>query len=519
MTSGERDRLASLFGALASMADAAGGFHSDKAVRTAILSTRLAAAHGLDVAEQSDAYYLALVRFLGCTSFAPDAARYGGGDDISVARVMAFVDPDEPLQLLGSVARGVGRGAPPTARVQGVVRLVADRSAPQRHAAAECDVGEALARSIGMPDAILVALLDLFERWDGKGHPNRRQGEAIAPLARVVAMADVLEIGYTRFGLDAVRETARKRSDGRFDPALVTTFCAQAPDLLAGLSTASAWELFLEVEPEPRRHVTPAVVARYAEAFARAVDLKSVWTATHSYSVGVLAAASGEAAGLDPATIELIRNAGWLHDLGRVAVPNLIWDKPGPLNAAEREQVRLHAYHTERLLARSQVLSPVAVLAGAVHERCDGSGYPKMLKSSSLDEPARLLAACDVFCALTEDRPHRPALTTDAAATLLAEEAERGDFDLAAVRHVLAAAGLPPARTAGTWPAGLSDREVDVLRLVARGSTNKDVARELGISAKTVQHHVAHIYTKVGVASRAGAALFAAEHGLTAPQQ
>ena len=362
----------------------------------------------------------------------------------------------------------------------------------------------------------MVALGDLFERWDGKGYPSGKKGDESALLARVVIVADVLEIAFSRYGLDATLETARKRSGGRFDPALVATFCDHAPNLLAELGTGSVWELFLGAEPESHCQVSPALVERYAEAFARAVDLKSVWTATHSYGVGVLAAAAGQAAGLEQATVRDLRIAGWLHDLGRVAVPNLIWDKPGPLNDAEREQVRLHAYQTERLLARSPVLAPVAALAGAVHERCDGSGYPKSLKSGQLDEPARLLAACDVFSALREDRPHRPAYGIEAAARMLTDEAGRGTLDRGAARHVLEAADASPPRLPAGWPAGLSEREVEVLRLVARGSTNKDVARALGISAKTVQHHVAHIYTKIGVTSRAGAALFAAEHGLTA---
>jgi DNA-binding CsgD family transcriptional regulator len=188
------------------------------------------------------------------------------------------------------------------------------------------------------------------------------------------------------------------------------------------------------------------------------------------------------------------------------------------LNAAELEQVRLHAYQTERLLARSPVLGSVAALAGGVHERCDGSGYPKGLKSGQLDAPARLLAVCDVFYALLAKRPYRPAYSVEAAAALLAEEAGRGALDTAAVRHVLDAADATPRRLLSAWPGGLSDREVEVLRLVARGRTNKDVARVLGISARTVQHHVAHIYTKIGVTSRAGAALFSAERGLTAPE-
>ena len=266
-----------------------------------------------------------------------------------------------------------------------------------------------------MSEPIVAGLGDVFERFDGKGHPHGKQGEESELLARVVVAADVLEIAFSRYGLAGALATARKRSGGQFDPGLVATFCDDGPDLLDGLAAASVWEAFLDAEPAPHQNVTPAVVARYAEAFARAIDLKSVWTATHSHSVGVLAASAGEAAGLPRSVVEDSRIAGWLHDLGRVAVPNLIWDKPGPLNDAEWEQMRLHAYHTERLLARSPVLASVAALAGAAHERCDGSGYIKALRSGQLDTPARLLAACDVYCALREDRPHRPAFSTDAA--------------------------------------------------------------------------------------------------------
>lgn len=519
MATAERDRLASLFGALASSADVASGFHPEKAIRTAIVAARLARAHGLDPGSQSDAYYLALVRFLGCTAFAPEAARYGGGNDLSVGPVMAFIDPSEPLRALGSIVSGVGRGAPLGQRAKGLTTLLTDRSAPHDHAAAECDVGDALARRIGMSEPIVAGLGDVFERFDGKGHPHGKQGDESELLARVVVAADVLEIAFSRYGLAGVLATARKRSGGQFDPGLVTTFCDDAADLLDGLAAASVWEAFLDAEPASHQNVTPAVVARYAEAFARAIDLKSVWTATHSHSVGVLAVSAGEAAGLPRPVVDELRIAGWLHDLGRVAVPNLIWDKPGSLNDAEWEQMRLHAYHTERLLARSPVLASVAALAGAAHERGDGSGYIKGLRSAQLDTPARLLAACDVYCALREDRPHRPAFSADAAAGVLTDEAGRGTLDLAAVRHVLDAAGEAPATRVGTWPAGLTDREVEVLRLVARGGTNKDVARTLGISHRTVQHHVSHVYTKIGVTSRAGAALFAAEQGLATPDR
>ena len=191
---------------------------------------RLAAANGLDPGQQSDAYYLALVRFLGCTAFAPEAARYGGGNDLSVGPVMAFIDPSEPLRALGSIVTGVGRGAPIAQRVKGLTTLLSDRSASRRHAAAECDVGEALARRIGMTEPIVSALGDVFERWDGKGQPGGKSGDESSLLARVVAAADVLEIAFSRYGFAGALAT--RRASGRAGssiPTSSTTFCDNAP--------------------------------------------------------------------------------------------------------------------------------------------------------------------------------------------------------------------------------------------------------------------------------------------------
>jgi ATP/maltotriose-dependent transcriptional regulator MalT len=211
---------------------------------------------------------------------------------------------------------------------------------------------------------------------------------------------------------------------------------------------------------------------------------------------------------------EAVRVAALLHDIGRVSVPNGIWDKPGPLNSAERERVRMHAYQGERILAQSPLLAPYAALAGRHHERLDGSGYHRGLPASALSPEARLLAAADVFHALTEERPHRPRFDPATAAALVGEEARAGRLDRASVEAVLAAAGQAFARGRGDWPAQLSEREVEVLCLVARGLSNKEIGARLFISAKTVQHHVAHVYEKTGVATRAAAALFAVEHQL-----
>jgi HD-GYP domain-containing protein (c-di-GMP phosphodiesterase class II) len=247
-------------------------------------------------------------------------------------------------------------------------------------------------------------------------------------------------------------------------------------------------------------------------AFADFADLKSPWIRGHSRRVASLAEQAGRHAGLDEDACALLRRAGLVHDLGRVAIENGIWDRPGPLTIPEWEGVRLHPYYTERILARCRPLASLVGPASSHHERIDGSGYHRSLRVEALSPADRILAAADVFAALTADRPHRPAHAHDVAARTM----EGAECKLAtdAVACVLAAAGRRPAPSSPQWPAGLTDREVEVLRLIARGRSNRDVADRLSISPKTVGRHVEHLYEKVGVSSRAAAALFAMEHRL-----
>ncbi len=209
-----------------------------------------------------------------------------------------------------------------------------------------------------------------------------------------------------------------------------------------------------------------------------------------------------------------LRHAALLHDIGRVSVPNGIWDKPDRLGVTEWERVRLHAYYTERIVLRAPAWSRAARIAAAAHERLDASGYHRAVPATLLARPERILAAADVLHALLEPRPHRPARSLDDACKVLQAESRAGRLDADAVAAVLEAAGARARRDRRAWPRGLSDREVEVLRLVARGKSNREIGALLAISPRTVQNHVAHVYDKVGVYSRAGAALFVTEQGL-----
>ena len=186
-----------------------------------------------------------------------------------------------------------------------------------------------------------------------------------------------------------------------------------------------------------------------------------------------------------------------MHDLGRVAVPTGVWERPGPLRPEEWELVRLHPYHSGRILARSPVLAPLGLVASRHHERTDGSGYPAGVRAAELDGAACLLAAADVLHALGEPRPHRPALDPPQASRVLSGL----PLDRDAIRAVLDAAGAPAALP--PLPADLTERELEVLRLLVAGRTKREIAAELVISPSTVHTHTVHIYAKCGVSTRA----------------
>jgi HD-GYP domain-containing protein (c-di-GMP phosphodiesterase class II) len=248
-------------------------------------------------------------------------------------------------------------------------------------------------------------------------------------------------------------------------------------------------------------------------AIADFTDLKTPYTLGHSSGVAELAALAARQYGLPEADVVSIRRAGMLYDVGRTGISGGIWAKPGPLSDREWERVRMHSYYTERVLARPTTLARLGAIAALHHERLDGSGYHRGLLAS-ISPAARILAAADVYHAMTEPRAHRPARSPEEAADELQREVSAGKLDSDAANAVLAVAGHRVCRTRRESVAGLSEREVEVLRLIARGHSMKEIAQLLVISQKTVDHHIQHIYNKIGISTRAAAALFAMQHDL-----
>ena len=327
------------------------------------------------------------------------------------------------------------------------------------------------------------------------------------------SLADLVEVYHRTAGVEGARAVTLDRAGGQLDPALVGLFRDNARLLLDDLDGGSSWDEVIAAEPGLERRVAGDELDGVLEAMADLVDMKSPHMAGHSRGVARLAAEAARCAGAREDEVAVLRRAGFVHDLGRLGVPNTIWDKPGVLGPIEQERVRLYPYLTDRMLAGVPFLAPVRRVAARHRERLDGSGYPHGLTASDLSLTDRMLAVADVYHALTEPRPYRAAQPVDAAAAELRAQARAGLLCGDAVGAVLSAAGhRAPARR--EWPGGLTAREVEVLALLARGYPNKAIARELVVSTRTVSSHVEHIYAKLGVSSRAQATLFATQHGL-----
>jgi HD-GYP domain-containing protein (c-di-GMP phosphodiesterase class II) len=508
------NRLAELVGALSVAADLGAGCAPEAAIRMTVLATDVGRAVGLSGQRLRDVYYTALLRYLGCSGYAHEESFLAAGDDLGLLAALEPVDATDVAGIAKAAFTEVARDAGLFARAQAIARLLGDPNGFQKLARAHCDQATTLASTLGVGAGTLAALGQIYERWDGRGQPEGRAGADIAEAARVLHVANAVEIHLRRSGPAGAVAFIRSGRGKAFDPALADAFLDQAAIALARVTGPTSWEAYLDAEPAPHALVDPARTADVALAFARYVDLKSPFTLGHSTGVASVAAAAAEAAGLSAEDRETVRIAAWLHDLGRASVSNGTWDRPGPLGAMERERVELHALHGERIVARCAALAPAAPLVGRHHERLDGSGYHRQLAGGDIAALCRLLGAADVWHALGEARAHRPAFGRDAAIALLRDEAAAGRLDPKAVGWVLEGAIGAPARVRPSLPKGLTEREVEVLSHLARGRSNKEIGAALFISPRTVKVHVEHIYQKVGVSTRAAAALFAVTHDL-----
>jgi HD-GYP domain-containing protein (c-di-GMP phosphodiesterase class II) len=507
-----RFRLAELVAALSLGVDLGFGQPMEHVLRQCLIALRLAERLGLDDEMRASVYYTALLVNVGCHSDAHEQAKWFG-DDIALKAAKYDHDIRSP-RAAAAMIRRVGAGNPPFHRFRVGLEFVLSGRRDVEHMLAQ---HTALARSLGeqleLPETVLDSLMAAYEQWNGKGWPSRKSGEEIPVAARLSQVAEFSEVAHRVGGIDAVKALARRQRGKQFDPQLASLMHDEAAEILSDLDAVQTWKAVIDAEPALTRTLTGAEFERALTAVANFIDLKSPFTLGHSVAVSELVTGAGRQLGLADDEVRTLRLAGLVHDFGRLGISNAIWDKAGPLGIGEWERVRIHPYLTERMLHQSEALAPLAAIAVQHRERLDGSGYPRGLSGAAISRPARLLAAADAYQAMREPRPYRTERTADDAAAELRRDATAGKLDDSAVEAVLGAAGHRVPRRHG-GPAGLTAREVEVLRLLARGLSNKQIAAQLVISPKTVGNHIEHIYGKIDASTRAAAGLFAMQHGL-----
>jgi HD-GYP domain-containing protein (c-di-GMP phosphodiesterase class II) len=412
-----------------------------------------------------------------------------------------------PRYFLGRA--GPGGGALRRARA-GASLVLSGLQAVIEMYVADCRITARFAERLGFDEAVTDPLERKFARWDGKGIPKGLAGEEIPLAARILAMALRVEPAHRDHGVDGALAVMERYKGTLFDPGLTSTLAPALPEILEGIEE-ECWPAVVEAEPA-RARLTGEALESALEALGDFADLKSPWFTGHSRAVAELAEAAAWRLGGTESDVTLVRHAALVHSLGRTGVPNTIWDKQGSLSIAERERMQLYPYFTDRILRRGS-LAELADIASLSQERVDGSGYTRGLSGAAIPPAARLLAAADVYQSLREPRPHRPAISPEDAASQLRAEAREGRIDAEAAEAVLVASGHRPQRRQDA-PANLTARELEVLRLIARGLTSAEVGRELGIRTKTVGAHIEHIYAKTGASNRSTATLFAMQHGV-----
>src|SRR6185436_16849363 len=432
-------RAAEVVGALSLATDLGTGQPLEHALRTAVLAVRLGELAGASPKELADTYYVALLHAAGCTSNGHEATLLFG-EDIEHRAAFFLVDPADPAQVLAFYRTHVGPGRPPEIRERMVEAALSDPARARESFAAMCEVAQRFAGWLELGAGIEAALEFVFARWDRKGLPREVGGDELPLPSRLLHVARDFSLFLAAAGHDDARAVLERRAGAAYDPHLAALGACHFGDVCAELDETRMWEHALQGEPFPQVRLAGAGVDAGFAAFAALTGLKSPWLREHSAAVADLAEAAAWRLGLPAETVTFLRRGALAADLGRVGVSNAIWEKPGPLGFGEWERVRLHPHFTERAFAQSPALAPIGLLAGAHHERLDGSGYHRGTRGPALDQPARILAAADCYGAMREARPYRPALDAPAAEAELLREAKEERLDPDAVDAVLAAA-------------------------------------------------------------------------------
>src|SRR3954463_12845001 len=505
-------RRAELLAAISLAIDLGLGQPMEHMLRSSLIATRIAERMGLDAQQRAIVYYANLVGWVGCHADSHELSALFG-DDIAFRADTYAVDMTG-LPFLRLMLSHVGRGLPGWERgIRAAAFTLTARNQVAKLIHSHCSSAGVLSDRMGLDRQVGEALAFIFERWDGRGMPNGARAEQIPAEIHIVHLADVVEVHLRTGGLGQAVEVVRARRGTQFSPAVAEVFERDAATIVDGVLEMDVWTAALAQAPDRGRTLEGDEIDELLRAMADFVDLKCPCSPGYSRAVADLVAAAARHVRMPAADITRLYRAGLVHGLGRLGVSNQIWEKKGPLSTAESERLRMYPYLTGRILSRVGGLESVVSVATKHEERIDGSGFPRGLVGAERSSTDLLLAAAVAYHRLLEARPDRPGLDPLGAAHQLRQQARTGHLDAESVEAVLVAAGHRASKRA-SWSAGLTGREIEVLRLVAQGRSNREIAAELFIAEKTARNHVERVYAKLGVNNRTQASLAAIDRGL-----
>jgi HD-GYP domain-containing protein (c-di-GMP phosphodiesterase class II) len=514
-------RLAELLCAISFATGLATAAPMEHGLRTAYLALRITDALGLPATDREAVYYGALLKDVGCTACAAGVAIFFPEDELHPRLDMLAVDPTRAGDILSWLWRNLPIDAQLPGRLTKLLSFAAQSGPVITEAMrGHCEVAELFARRLGFPEPVQHTVRYQLERWDGKGFAAYHlKEEGVPPSARVLQLAQILELSHALGGRSAALALARERGGSRFEPAASRAFLslAEDPDFWEPLEVLSSEEsvavMIGMAPPTSAEDTSTDQIGTVCEAVADFIDVKTRQDWHHSPAVAEVAVAIGRQMGFGDEHLTRLRRAALLHDVGKVAVPIGILNKGDRLSVAEREQVRLHTYHTQRVLERVGPLRDLAPAAAAHHEWVNGGGYHRQLAREQIPLHGRVLAVANAYVRSTQGGDDG-GKTEEALARLRRGAGSQFDHACVDALAALRTESRPAPRSSRKRRQGLSEREEEVLRLLAQGLSNPQIAQALSISRKTVEHHLEHVYAKLGISSRTSAVAYAVLQGL-----
>ncbi len=505
-------RLASVIGALSIATDHGAGQPAGVAMGAAVIAVRLGRKKGLSTSDLKALYFGTTLAFIGCTSTSTDVSELAFGEDNQAAYAMSLCDWRDPVALRKSLEDNFNPAVSEAEKQTFIDAICEGIDVIPTLTVHHCAQAELLSAELPVPAQTAVLLRHRYGRWDGN-YPGPA-GAEVPEISRLCTLAITVELFRRTGGIPACIETLGQRRGGQFDPDLCDLFLNDPEEIFSSMNVSSALDLYLAEEPGEPIYIGPAQRTEIAENFSDFVDQKSGWMLGHSRAVASLALRVATELNMPQEERQKVYLAGLLHDIGRAAVPNRVWEKNGELTSSERREAERHSFHTESILAETEIFADLVAIADSVHERQDASGYHR--RGRLEDVAASCLAVADVYCALINRRSWRKAYTPDDAADKMLDEVTQGRFPSQAVQALLKVCGHDKQAANIVYPAGLTSREIDILRCLISGMGNNQIADDLGISPKTAENHLTQIYRKTKTSGRTQAALFAMKHGIFA---